>query len=60
MGSSIKTRMVSFRMSVVCYEKIEKALKTYNNHNTSVADYCKENIERYAFRHQKKVSRTDV
>lgn len=51
---STKTTMISFRLKNETREKIELALKSYKNHNTSVSDYCREVIERYAFRHEVK------
>jgi predicted DNA-binding protein len=52
-NTSTKSRMVSFRLKNEVREKIENALNSPLNHNTSVSDYCKEVIERYAFRHMK-------
>ena len=49
-----KSNMVSFRLSNATYAKIERALKWPSNGNTSVGDYCKQVIERYAFRHDKR------
>ena len=48
---SSKTHMVSFRLSLVAYSKILEALKAPSNGNTSVGDYCKQVVERHAFRH---------
>lgn len=50
-GISSKSRMVSFRLSNEAYAKIEQALKSTMNSNTSVGDYCKQVVERHAFRH---------
>lgn len=50
-GVNSRTHMVSFRLSNEAYSKILKALETPANGNTSVGDYCKQAIERYAFRH---------
>ena len=43
--------MVSFRLSNAAYAKIKRALEYSTNSNTSVSDYCKKCVERYAFRH---------
>jgi len=51
---SSKSHMISFRLSNEAYAKIERALKSPANGNTSVGDYCKQVIERYAFRHDKR------
>jgi hypothetical protein len=53
--SSTKSTIVAFRLKNDCRDKIEQALKCPTNHNTSVSDYCREVIERYAFRHERKV-----
>jgi len=53
-GMSSKSRMVSFRLSNEAYNKIEIALQAYNNSNSSVGDYCKQVVERHAFRHDKR------
>lgn len=50
-GASSKSHMVSFRLSIKVYNKILEALETPSNSNTSVGNYCKQVIERYAFRH---------
>lgn len=50
-GTSTKSRKVTIRLPNEVYAKIEDAIKSHANKNTSVGDYCKENIERYAFRH---------
>jgi len=55
-GTSSKTLMVSFRLSNKAHTKILKALASPRNGNTSVSDYCKQIIERYAFRHERKDS----
>ena len=49
--TNTKSQMVSFRLSKEAYNKILKALEHPSNGNTSVGDYCKQVIERYAFRH---------
>ena len=49
--STKKTKMVSFRVSVETYDKIIKALKYPANANSSVGDYCKQVVERHAWRH---------
>ena len=54
-GTSTKSSMVSFRLSNETREKIERALNSPTNHNSSVSDYCKDVIERYAHRHEKGV-----
>ncbi len=46
-GASNKTKVVSFRLSIDDYNKIEKFLQSPNNPNTSVPDYCKTVIERW-------------
>lgn len=51
---SSKSHMVSFRLSNEAYAKIKVALEYPANGNTSVGDYCKQVIERYAFRHDKR------
>lgn len=53
-NTSTKSKMISFRLKNETREKIEKALNSPINHNTSVSDYCREVVERYAFRHDKK------
>lgn len=53
-GTSSKNRMVSFRLSNEAYDKIQKALECPANPNSSVGDYCKQVIERHAFRHDKR------
>ena len=55
---SSKTHMVSFRLSLVAYSKILEALKAPSNGNTSVGDYCKQVIERHAFRHSSRKYRS--
>lgn len=54
MGTSSKSHMVSFRLSNEAYAKIRAALETPRNQNTSVGDYCKQVVERHAFRHDKR------
>ncbi len=49
--TSSKSHMVSFRLSNEAYAKIRVALEHPSNGNASVGDYCKQVIERYAFRH---------
>lgn len=44
--------MVSFRLDLETNNKIQEALKTYANKNTSVSDYCKDVITRYVWRHE--------
>lgn len=51
---SSKSHMISFRLSNEAYAKIKSALEYPANGNTSVGDYCKQVIERYAFRHDKR------
>ena len=53
-GTSRMSRMVSFRLSNDAYSKIQQALKTPANNNSSVGDYCKRVVERHAFRHDKR------
>ncbi len=48
---SSKSYMVSFRLSNEAHAKIKTALDHPANPNTSVGAYCKQVIERYAFRH---------
>ena len=50
-GKSNKTKVVTFRLPNEVYEKINHALKTPTNTNSSVADYCKMVVTRFAFRH---------
>ncbi len=52
--TSGKSRIVSFRLSNEALTKINKALETPSNNNTSVSDYCKRVVERHAFRHDKR------
>jgi len=52
-GTSSKRRIVSIRLSNATIEKIEKALATASNNNTSVSDYCKKVVTRHAFRHER-------
>jgi len=49
-----KSHMVSFRLSLEAYNKIQKALECPSNGNSSVSDYCKQVVERHAFRHDKR------
>ena len=51
---SSKSHMVSFRLSNEAYVKIQRALEFPTNGNTSVGDYCKQIVERHAFRHDKR------
>ena len=53
-GTSSKSRHISFRLSNEALGKIEQALKSPANWNTSVGDYCKQVVERHAFRHDKR------
>ncbi|KKM05681.1 hypothetical protein LCGC14_1751680 [marine sediment metagenome] len=53
-GTSSKSRHISFRLSNEVLAKIEQALKSSANQNTSVGDYCKQVVERHAFRHDKR------
>lgn len=53
-GTSSKSHMVSFRLSNEAYAKIKRALECPANNNSSVGDYCKQVIERHAFRHDKR------
>jgi hypothetical protein len=46
--------MVSFRLSNEAYAKILKALEWPSNSNSGVPDYCKQVVERHAFRHDKR------
>ena len=50
-GKSSKTQVFSIRLRNETVEKIKQALKSPNNKDTSVNDYCKNVIERYAWRH---------
>jgi hypothetical protein len=52
-NGSTKSTMVSFRLRNETRDKILLAINSQLNHNTSVSDYCKEVIERYAWRHSK-------
>ena len=53
-GTSRKSQMVSFRLSLDALAKINKALSYPANDNSSVSDYCKQVVERHAFRHDKR------
>ena len=53
-GTSSKSQVVTIRLSNEAYAKIERALEYPANGNTSVGDYCKQVIERHAFRHDKR------
>lgn len=53
-GISSRSHMVSFRLSNAAYDKIRAALSHPSNGNTSVSDYCKQVIERHAFRHDER------
>ena len=53
-GVSSKSHMVSFRLSNEAYAKIKRALEYPANSNSSVGDYCKQVVERHAFRHGKR------
>jgi len=55
-----KSRMVSFRMPEETYQKILKALNHPANSNTSVSDYCKQVVERHAFRHSTRKYRQKI
>lgn len=59
-GTSGKSRMISFRLSNDALVKIEKVLKHQSNNNTSVGDYCKQVVERHAFRHDKRKYRQQI
>lgn len=50
-SNNSKSHMVSFRLSNEAYSQIEKALNSPTNANSSVSDYCKQTVERHAFRH---------
>lgn len=50
-NSTTKTVMVSFRLSVEAVAMIKRALDHPANGNSSVGDYCKQVVERHAFRH---------
>jgi len=52
-GKSNKTKVVTFRLPNDVYAKIICALKTPTNVNSSVSDYCKSVVTRYAFRHDR-------
>lgn len=49
-----KSRIDTIRLSNETIAKIEKALATQSNPNTSISDYCKTVVTRWAFRHDKK------
>ena len=49
-----KSHMVSFRLSNEAYSKIQTALACPSNCNSSTGDYCKQVVERHAFRHDKR------
>ena len=57
---SSKSHMVSFRLSNIAYDKIMVALDSPANPNSSVGDYCKQVVERHAFRHDKRKYRKRV
>lgn len=52
-GKSNKTKVVTFRLPNDVHAKIVRALKTPTNGNSSVSDYCKSVVTRYAFRHDR-------
>lgn len=52
--SNSKSHMVSFRLLNEAYDKILIALAHQSNNNSSVGDYCKQVVERHAFRHDKR------
>lgn len=53
-GTSSKSHHITFRLSNEAYSKILKALECPANGNSSVGDYCKQVMERYPFRHDKR------
>lgn len=59
-GKSNRSQMVSFRLSNEAIDKIKIALMHPANGNTSVGDYCKQVIERHAFRHDKRKFRRQI
>ena len=59
-GTSTKSRIISFRLSNEAYAKIRLALESPTNQNTSVSDYCKQVVERHAFRHDKRKYRRSL
>jgi len=50
----VRSRIVSIRLSNATIAKIERALAAPHNNNTSISDYCKKVITRYAFRHERR------
>lgn len=54
MSKSKSSKIIGVRLSNETIAKIEKALDSVNNSNTSISDYCKKVITRYAFRHEKR------
>ncbi len=59
-NTSSKSRMISFRLPNEVLVKIEQALESPANQNTSVSDYCKCVVERHAFRHDKRRYKKEV
>ena len=59
-GTSSKSRIVSFRLSNEAYAKIRRAMEDPRNQNPSVSDYCKQVVERHAFRHDKRKYRVKI
>jgi Arc/MetJ-type ribon-helix-helix transcriptional regulator len=57
---STKSSMVSFRLPNEVKAIIEKAINSQTNHNSSVSDYCRENIIRYATRHMSKQQQDEL
>jgi len=53
-GTSSKSKVIGVRLSNDVLRRIEKALASPNNNNTSVSDYCKVVLTRWVYRHDKK------
>lgn len=59
-GTSSKSQLITIRLSNETISKIEEALLSPRNGNTSVNDYCKQVIERHAFRHSTRKYKTRI
>ena len=46
-----KSVLISFRCSIEAYEKILEALQSPANRDSGVSSYCRNVVERHAFRH---------
>jgi len=52
-GKSTKTKVITFRLSNEVYAKINHALNTPRNRNSSISDYCKSVVTHWVFRHDR-------